>query len=150
MNPSSNLQRLERIQELLDELRRENHEVPILVEGDKDETALRNLGLEGEILRVHNGMTIFQLCEVIGREHDTVVILTDWDRTGGQLTRLLREGLAANGVTVRTAYRRELARATRKEVSDVESLDTYLRNLRESAGVAPRGSGPGADGPRNI
>lgn len=140
MNPTEDRERLEQVEDLLERLREENEAVPVIVEGPKDKRALRNLGLAGRIIKVNHGGSVFALCEVIARNHDEVIVLMDWDRTGGQLTRLLKEGLDANQVTANTEFRRELARLTRKDISDVEGMDTYLRNLRRMVGFG-NGSG---------
>ncbi len=140
MNPTEDRERLEQVEDLLERLRDANESIPVIVEGPKDQKALRNLGLGGTIIKVNHGGSVFALCETIGRDHDEAIVLMDWDRTGGQLTRLLKEGLDANQVTANTEYRRELARLTRKDISDVEGMDTYLRNLRDVVGVG-NGSG---------
>lgn len=139
MNDTDERERLEQVEELLMDLREENDETPILVEGSKDRETLRGFGFQGDLIQVHAGEAIFNFCEDLARDHDEVIVLMDWDRTGGQLNELLVEGLEANQVAYDATYRRELARATRKEISDVESLDTYIRNLRELLGLPLRG-----------
>jgi 5S rRNA maturation endonuclease (ribonuclease M5) len=135
VNDTDERERLERVEELLLDLRDENDDVPILVEGSKDRETLRTLGFTGDLIQVHRGESIFNFCEELARDHEEVIVLMDWDRTGGQLTELLEEGLEANQVAYDFTYRRELARATRKEISDVEALDTYIRNLRRLLGL---------------
>ena len=44
-----------------------NMTVPVIVEGERDEKSLRELGLSGEIVRLNSGMAIFNLAESIGR-----------------------------------------------------------------------------------
>ncbi|MDX1534551.1 MAG: hypothetical protein R3291_02910, partial [Thermoplasmata archaeon] len=61
-----------------------------------------------------------------------VLILTDWDRRGGQLSRLLREALAANDVRANTEIRARLARLCKKEVKDVEGLGRLVGRIRGS------------------
>lgn len=131
----------ERDQEILhtlDELREASHRLPVIVEGKKDRRALRGLGLRGKIIRLQNGSPVFELCEVIAREHSEVVILTDWDRRGGQLCRLLREGLGANDVRYNIDFRARLARLTRKEIKDVEGLPALVGRIAPSTARDPR------------
>ncbi len=120
------------ILETLGELRELSLEMPVIVEGKKDREALRRLGVQGTLVSVHGGTTVFRLCEALAEEHDHVIILTDWDRRGGQLSRLLREGLAANDVRANTDIRARLARLCKKEVKDVEGLRRLVARIGPS------------------
>lgn len=117
------------ILETLDDLRTLSRRLPVIVEGKKDRLALRRLGLPGEIIRLQNGSSIVALCEGIARDHGEVVILTDWDRRGGRLCRLLRDGLAANDVRSNVEVRARLARLCKKEVKDVEGLVRLVHRI---------------------
>jgi len=123
-------ERLEELEKLIEELRAENMDVPIIVEGKHDDRSLRAVGLEGEILKINVGQHIFNLCEEWARHHDKAIILTDWDRTGGRLARQIREGLEANGAKYDLDFRARLAMLSKKELKDVEGLAGYLKRLR--------------------
>lgn len=138
-------ERLEAVEDLFADLRHANGNVPVLVEGPHDVEALRNLGLEGDIVRVNAGQSVIAVVETLGEDHDEVIILTDWDAHGGKLAQRIRESCDACGLRYEGDFRRQLARLVRKEVKDVEGLDTYLRNLRiEIRGV------PGASGRHGL
>lgn len=137
MSEDSAAERLEDLEALLDELILENEDCPVLVEGEKDVAALREVGLQGEVVRVKGAESVFGTCEALARRHRRVIILTDWDRGGGHLARLLTEALEANGVRYDLAYRRALAHATKKEIAAVEGLARYLGNLRLAARKHP-------------
>jgi 5S rRNA maturation endonuclease (ribonuclease M5) len=126
-------ERLEQLEALLADLVEENEQVPVLVEGERDVAALRALGLEGEILRVKTSSTVWVVCEIVARAHRKVVVLVDWDRSGGTLARMLEDGLTANGARADMAFRRAIAIATRKEIMQVEDLPGYLESLRWAA-----------------
>lgn len=131
-------ERYERVLQAMEDLREASREAPILVEGKNDVRALRRLRCEGEILSLNSGSPIFTLCEQVARGHRAAIILTDWDRRGGQLCRLLREGLAANGVRFDVDLRGRLGRLCHKEVKDVEGLARYvLRIERATAEASP-------------
>ncbi|HEV8595048.1 MAG TPA: toprim domain-containing protein [Thermoplasmata archaeon] len=130
----------ERLVAVLAELAEANAEAPVIVEGERDVRALRGLGLTGEILTVNRGSSVFHLCERIAADHRQVVILTDWDVHGGQLARLLRDGLAANGVKFNDDVRARIAALCQKEIKAVEDLSTYVERIR------PRGE----DGRRRL
>lgn len=123
----------EELIELISRLIEENERHPVIVEGRKDERALRSMGLEGRILRLDRGDSVFNFCEGLMREHEKVVILTDWDRKGGRLARALRDGLKANGVSYDDEFRKQISFLVRKEVKDVEGLPKLLSKLSGSA-----------------
>lgn len=124
-------ERLEELNKLIQDLIRLNVEMPVIVEGRKDERSLRAVGLTGTVLRLNKGISIFRTCENISKEHDKVILLTDWDRRGGQLSRMLREGLEANGVRYDENIRAKLAMLTKKDIKDVESLYKHMERLEE-------------------
>lgn len=124
-------ERLEELNRLIQELIQLNKDTPVIVEGRKDERALRTVGLSGTVLRLNKGVSIFRTCENIAKEHSRVILLTDWDRRGGQLSRMLREGLEANGVQYEENIRAKLATLCKKDIKDVESLHKHLERLGE-------------------
>lgn len=124
-------ERLEEVRKLISELIRHSSELPIIVEGQKDEKALRDLGVEGIIVRLNVGDSVFKTCEDLSRTHRKVILLTDWDRRGGHLAKLLREGLEANGVQYDDEIRAKLAVLTKKDIKDVESLAKHMRRLKK-------------------
>ncbi|MGI0148090.1 MAG: toprim domain-containing protein, partial [Thermoplasmata archaeon] len=105
-------------------------EGPVVVEGERDVRALRALGIGGDIMTLHRGVTLFRLCEDLAADGRPVVIMTDWDLRGGKLAKSLREGLAANGVKYDNASRARLAVLTRGSITAVEDLDSFVENLR--------------------
>jgi len=121
-NPQSKQERLEERFEkgirLLLELSEEG--VPIVVEGIKDITALRGLGLTGPIhaLAGHN---IVSLADELA-ESQRLLILFDFDRRGGQLTRHLINQLEGRGVTMLHNERHQLRRAFSWRVRVIEGL----------------------------
>ncbi len=121
---------LEDIQEAL-ELLASQPDIPIIVEGRKDVRALRELGIEGVIIILNDGNSIIDTCTSLSKEHSKAIILTDWDRKGGQLARLLMEALEANDMKYDTDIRATISRLSKKEIKDIESLPKYLARLEE-------------------
>jgi len=122
----------ERLQELdliLEELNELNPQYVILVEGRKDRMALAIMGINRETREVQNEGGIFALTEALAREGRSAVILTDWDRTGGQIARNLRNALSANAVPYDDSIRARLSRICRKDIKDVESLPSFYSRL---------------------
>ncbi|MBU3901784.1 MAG: DNA primase [Candidatus Thermoplasmatota archaeon] len=120
--------RLEDVEKILEKLKLLNGEYAVIVEGKKDEETLRKLCLKGRIIRIRG--SISRLCEEISREHKKVIILSDWDKKGGELCRRLKKYLNANTVKYDDRIRAELTEVCKKEIKDVESLITYVENLR--------------------
>lgn len=54
----------------------------IVVEGERDERSLRELGVTGPILRAARWPAL-EVAEEAALEYGNVIILTDWDRGGG-------------------------------------------------------------------
>ncbi len=127
-------ERLEGLTETLERLKECSHDRIVLVEGLKDIAALRTLGLDCEFFCVQSGGGPVKAAEHVWRNGKKAIILTDWDRRGGNLARLLRENLASLGVEYDDDIRSDLAFYTRIYSKDVESLDSVMRNLRASVG----------------
>ncbi len=119
------------LSKVLEDLAEKNRLAPIIVEGEYDRRALRALGVEGDVRLINEGSTIFGLCESIAASHREAIILTDWDVRGGRLARQLRDGLAANGVRFDEELRARLTRLCRKDITDVESLHTFVERVSE-------------------
>lgn len=126
-------ERLERILEVIDELEHLSNGTPIVVEGLKDVDALKRLGVKRNVISLGKGLSIFGFCERLARRSRTVIVLTDWDRKGGKLARMLKDALEANGAKVDLDLRARLALLTKKDVKDIEGLPRYVRRLKTLA-----------------
>ncbi len=120
---------LEKLEEIMDELSARDPDVVILVEGIRDRGALNLLGVYGEIWQVQGQGTLFSVGERLASESKRAVVLTDWDRTGGQIARRLRESMDANQVPYDIEYRRRIVMLVRTEVKDVQSLPALYSRL---------------------
>ena len=99
----------------------------ILVEGKRDEIALRKLGFIGPIEKLNRGWTVDRVVVYIVEEYGSCIVLMDWDRTGGRLQKEI-DGL--NDKPRHKALRRELRRALSKAMKPdtmcVEDLPSFL------------------------
>ncbi len=127
-------ERYEEVMAVLEELREFNKVMPVIVEGPADRRTLIALGLRGEVLPLNDGSSVFNFCEALARRYREVIILTDWDRHGGYLCRILREGLAANDVRYDDDIRARLTMLCRKDIKDVQGLVGHLARLQASEG----------------
>ena len=124
-------ERLDAIMEQLEELSSLSRTHIILVEGLKDVASLRHVDVEGEFYCVQSGGGPLKAAEHAWREGRPAVIMTDWDRRGGNLADSLRRDLESLCVDYDDAVRRDLAVLCRPYSKDVESLDSAVRLLRE-------------------
>jgi 5S rRNA maturation endonuclease (ribonuclease M5) len=120
---------LEELTWLLEELRDRPDNQVILVEGLKDRAALTVLGVGGEVWQVQGPNSIFSIAERLALEKKEAVILTDWDRKGGQLAHLLRSALNANGIRFDDHIRLRLVILVKKDIKDIESLPAFYSRL---------------------
>lgn len=123
------------ILDILDKLEDASSSMPIVVEGLKDVEAMRKLGLKDNVVSLGKGLTVFAFSERLSKRHASAVILTDWDRKGGKLARMLKDAFEANGVKADTDLRAKLVLLTKKDIKDIESLPRYVERLRDMAGA---------------
>ena len=120
---------LEQLTQILEELESRSEDVVLLVEGRRDRGALNLLGVRGEIIQVQTSDGILGIAEDLALRHKKAVILTDWDRKGGQLCLLLKNAMKANGVDFEADTRLRLVRIVSGEIKDVESLPSFFSRL---------------------
>ncbi len=128
-------ERLEELEAVFLELEDASEGSPIIVEGKKDLEALALLGITRNVITLSKGVSMFSFSVDISRQWKRAVVLTDWDRKGGHLARMLKEALMNNGVAVNDSIRARLAMLSMKEVKDIQSLPRFMNNLRVPAGI---------------
>ncbi len=111
---------------------------PILIEGLKDVKALRALGFIGPIEKMNRGWDRSRLVAFLHDEYGTrniidggppIILLMDWDRTGGRLQTALRNRLQALDVPIDETLRNVLMKAMKPEGRTVESLAPFASSL---------------------
>jgi 5S rRNA maturation endonuclease (ribonuclease M5) len=125
---ASDMVRAERLWEVLEALREVNKAVPVIVEGKRDASALRRLGLVGEVVTLHAGKPIYDFCEDIAEKYQRVVILLDWDTRGEALNRKLGRNLKGHWEEF-AAFRDILRILCQKDVKDIEGIPKLLERL---------------------
>lgn len=128
-------ERLLRLEDAIDRLREAAEAGTVVVEGTRDLSALDWLGVGGLHITVHRGQPLHALVEELAACPTPVVLLVDWDRTGGRLVQRLLDGLQAR-VQVDAECRRRLAAATRCRT--LEDLPGELTALRRAVHGHPR------------
>ncbi len=128
-------ERLEQIELLIKELKETSkHGAIILVEGKKDERALRDLGVEGRVVFASH-FPLIQLSDQVANNGAEIVVLTDWDRKGDLLAGKMSRYLIALGHTPNLRIRTKLGGLIKKDVKEVENLPSYIARLRLKCGL---------------
>jgi 5S rRNA maturation endonuclease (ribonuclease M5) len=122
------IERAERLREVIEHLHEINKTIPVIVEGKKDASALRNLGLIGDIIMLHNGKNLYEFCDDILQRFHKVVLLLDWDKKGENLNKILSGHLKGHWEEY-SSFRELLKILCQKEIKDIEGIPTLLRRL---------------------
>lgn len=128
-------ERLRRLEDAIDRLREAAEAGTVVVEGSRDLSALDWLGVGGHHVPVHRGRPLGEVAEGLAACPQPVVLLVDWDRTGGRLVHALAD-LLRGRVQVDEECRRRIAAACRCRT--LEELPAELQALRRAV-AGPRG-----------
>ncbi|MBL6743761.1 MAG: hypothetical protein ISP83_05210 [Candidatus Poseidonia sp.] len=119
--------------------RNREHACAILVEGRRDREALERLGFSGPIEVLNRGWRVddvlVYMVETYGRRNptdggSTLVLLMDWDRTGGRLQSTCRRNLESLDVRFDEDLHRTLMKCLKPETTVVEGLSGLTEVLR--------------------
>jgi len=122
------IERAERLKEVIEALYEINKGIPVIVEGKKDASALRSLGLTGEVIILHNGKNLYDFCTDITERFHRVILLLDWDKKGEDLSKILSENLKGHWEKF-SSFRELLKLLCQKEISDIEGIPKLLNRL---------------------
>jgi 5S rRNA maturation endonuclease (ribonuclease M5) len=128
MPSSIDLERAERLREVLGALFEVNKRVPVIVEGKKDALALQKLGLVGEVIILHRGQGLYEFCEDVAEKFPKVVLLLDWDEKGEKLYSSLSGNLMGHWEEF-SAFRGILKVLCQKDIKDIEGIPKLLGRL---------------------
>ena len=121
--------RLEEILKVLGRLKELSADHVILVEGRKDREALAYLGISGDVFQIQSSGGPSAAAEYVESRGGKAVILTDWDRRGGNLAATLRDILGRDYPGIGGSVREDLSRLSRHYIKDVEALDSLVDRL---------------------
>ncbi len=119
--------RLQKLEDAVDRLREAAEYGTVVVEGGRDLAALEWLGIGGLHYNLNQGRPFDEMLEELAHNPPPVVLLVDWDRTGGRLLKRLEENLRAR-VQLDTQCRRRLAAACQTRC--LEEIPAELSALR--------------------
>ena len=110
----------------------------VLIEGRRDRQALERLGFTGPIEVLNRGWPVddvlVRMVETYGRQRDadgqaSIIVLMDWDRTGGRLQSTIRRNLESLDVRYDEDLRMTLMRCLKPETRVVEGLSGLVEAL---------------------
>jgi 5S rRNA maturation endonuclease (ribonuclease M5) len=106
----------------------------VIVEGRRDEQALRALGLPGPVIMASRRRAL-DLAEDAARNYRQIILLTDWDGKGDEMCKTIERHLRSVGSRPDGEIRSRLKKLVKKEIKDVESLSRYTQRMREQYGI---------------
>lgn len=128
MPSNSDTERAVRLREIFENLQDVNKKIPIIVEGKKDASALRSLGLMGDVITLHNGQNLYDFSDDVTLRYSRVILLLDWDRKGDNLNKILSHHLKGHWEEF-SSFRDILRILCQKEIKDIEGIPALLRRL---------------------
>jgi len=96
----------------------------VVVEGKRDENALKRLGFSGKVCQFHSFKGLTKFVDSMPRYRHLIVLL-DSDRKGRYLTRRMISQLE-HRMTIDLSFKRKLAAITKGKVRNVENLSSYV------------------------
>ena len=134
--------KMDQTQEIMDKLLTQSAAgVPVIVEGRRDEEALRRLGLKGPVHCLKaSGLSRFEFLDRLNGSNDAI-LLTDFDREGRELTLWLYKELSHRGIKSDFTLWRRFRSLSRTEIRSVQELPSFMRAL-EARSLGHRTIGP--------
>lgn len=127
-------EQLDELEKIMAKLRAANAEAPMLVEGERDVAALRELGFEGTILKLNKGDSMVGRAEELSQIYKKIILMTDWDDKGLQLHDSLKRLLVDSEVAAEDFFWLRLRKLCGNGCRAVEDLPRLISALRELTG----------------
>lgn len=97
----------------------------VIVEGRKDEIALREIGFKGEILVYNNFKGIVNFVDYVSRKGRKVILLLDRDRKGRSLTSKILKKLEILCPHDSLYYKKKFVKITHGKIMCIENLSNF-------------------------
>jgi len=132
--PTGYAKKLEILNEILEKLSKKTDlQIPVIVEGKKDVSALRRLGIRAETICIKNAGKVLVDC-LDDVEAEEVILLVDFDDYGVTLAKNIILYLEGRGVKVNHVFWRQIKNIVKRDVKDIEGLPSYLEKLKKHVG----------------
>jgi len=120
----------EELDELLNYLEQiKDRNIIVIVEGKKDVAALQAFGIKR--IKPLSKRAIYKVVEEISEDNKECIILTDLDKEGIRLFKMLNHDLNQHGVRINKKFREFLFKHT--QLRQIEGLTTYVNHLRDKS-----------------
>lgn len=126
--------KLETVLQLLERLAKDAAKgVPMIIEGQKDIAALRELGVEGDFISAKSSGKSFVdvLREAENRGTHEFILLLDFDRRGIEWTKRIAQRLERRRIKPNMFFWKGLKSLVGRDVKDIEGLATYVETLKK-------------------
>ncbi|MGI0066350.1 MAG: toprim domain-containing protein [Nitrosotalea sp.] len=100
-----------------------SHDSIIVVEGKRDEDALKKLGFSGKICQFHSFKGLIKFADSMPK-YKNLILLLDSDPKGRYLTNRIISQLQ-HRMTIDLSYRKQLTIITKGKIKNVEDLSVY-------------------------
>ena len=104
----------------------------IIVEGKKDELALREVGFKGEILVYNNFKGIINFVDHVSKKRRKVILLLDRDRNGKSMTSKILKKLDVLCPHDGLYYKKRFVKITHGKIMCIENLSNFCLPLVEN------------------
>jgi 5S rRNA maturation endonuclease (ribonuclease M5) len=122
---------LDALEELMNTLTEASRQgAAIIVEGRRDEMALRSLGVVGLVIMASHRPAL-DLAEEVAQSYSEIILLTDWDSKGDEMATAIEQHLRCTSSRTDLEIRSRLKKLVKKEIKDVESLGIYVERMRK-------------------
>ncbi len=116
------LQEISRVKDFVKSINSRHNSI-IVVEGKRDEDALKKLGCSGRICQFHSFKGLIKFADSMPK-YNNLILLLDSDRNGRYLTKRIIAQLQ-HRMTIDLSFRKELTIVTKGKVKNVEDLFMY-------------------------
>lgn len=97
----------------------------VIVEGKKDEIALKEVGFKGEVLVYNNFKGIINFVDYVSRKGSKVILLLDRDRKGRALTSKILKKLDILCPHDGLYYKKKFVKMTHGKIMCIENLSNF-------------------------
>ncbi len=126
-----NLERVEVLTSILKELHEMCENGVCVVEGKRDEYALRTLGFKGKIVALRKlNRSLDSIVESLSNE-ERIIVLTDFDNEGEELAERLYRAFKSRNVEVDLETRRKLSSLLKGEIKGLEELGPLISRISQ-------------------
>ncbi|MDE1877709.1 MAG: topoisomerase [Thaumarchaeota archaeon] len=99
------------------------HNSIIVVEGKRDEEALKKLGVSGKICQFHSFKGLIKFADSMPK-YNILILLLDSDQKGRYLTKRIISQLQ-HRMTIDLSYRKQITIITKGKIKNIEDLSVY-------------------------